>query len=245
MWLYGLKERIGEMPVISFQKLHNITLEIAETSITRYSGQNGPWLHQFDNFYRNIRLDAAPDKRMSELLTIVRGSGWNMNRQRQCASIIEDIRSGRITNDKLNNFWNLVDALPNINLRALPCTGNDILRRLEDSFGHIREILRDWHQSAGSVCFLTKVILMFNWGQTPAFDSRIRAILDVGTDISNEELVQSLVEIGTWIRYFEARNGIHLDELATDVMLRICEHDLQPLPLGRSLDMLLFSLPLN
>ena len=230
------------MPIISYQLLNQISLEMAKESIRRYGTQNGTWVDQFNSFYRNTRLNSDPDIRMTELMNIVRYNRWNMNRQGQCARIIDHINKGTITFDHLKNFWNLVDELPNIDLRDLPSIDNHILNQLVVSFRNIREILTSWHPSAGSVCFLTKVILMFNWGQSPAFDTRIREILKVGSNISDEELVQSLVDIGTWIQYFETKNGIYLNELLTDVLLRTYYCDLHQLPLGRIFDMMLFSL---
>ena len=149
------------MPVISFRILNNINLETAAESIARYSSLNGPWLNQFDRFYNNTRLNASPVQRMNELLNIVRYDGWNMNRQGQCASIMRDIRTEDITSDQLNYFWELVDSLPNIDLCTLACVDNTTSELLTNSFTEIREILRSWHTSAGSVCFLTKVVLMF------------------------------------------------------------------------------------
>jgi hypothetical protein len=60
--------------------------------------------------------------------------------------------------------------------------------------------------------------------------------------MSTDELMQSLVEIGSWIGKFEADNGVQLDEFSTSIMNRECGRSLHPLPLGRSFDMLLFSL---
>ena len=50
------------------------------------------------------------------------------------------------------------------------------------------------------------------------------------------------MDIGTWIQYFETKNGIYLNELLTDVLLRTYYCDLHQLPLGRIFDMMLFSL---
>lgn len=230
------------MPVISFRILNNINLETAAESISRYSALNGPWLNQFDNFYNNTRLHAPAVQRMNELLNIVRYDGWNMNRQGQCASIMGDIQTEEITIDQLNHFWGLVDTLPNRDLCSLACADNATLEQLTNSITEIRGILRNWHPSAGSVCFLTKVILMFNWGHTPAYDTRIRRILEVGNNISDVEFVQSLKEIGIWIRYFETRFGIDYNNFATNVMLQECGLELNLLPSGRSFDMMLFSL---
>ncbi len=230
------------MPVISFRILNNINLETAAESIAHYSALNGPWLNQFDNFYNNTRLHAPAALRMNELLNIVRYDGWNMNRQGQCASIMGDIQAEEITIDQLNHFWVLVDTLPNIDLCSLACADNATLELLTNSITEIREILRNWHPSAGSICFLTKVILMFNWGHTPAYDTRIRRILEVDNHISDEEFVQSLKEIGIWIRYFGTRFGIDFNDFATNVMQQEGGLELNLLPSGRSFDMMLFSL---
>ena len=229
--------------IISLKILNRITMEMAEKSIRDYCAQNGLWLMHFDSFFRNIRLNAAPDERMIKLLSILRNNGWNMNRQGQCGRIIGKIRSGEIKRDILDSFWNLIDELPNINLRELPRIENAILNQFVYSFKKIRRTLSSWHPSAGSVCFLTKVILMFNWGQTPAFDTRIRNILGVNSNISDEDLVEALVEIGKWVQHFETQNNMNLDEFATDLMLQATGRKLQGLPLGRSFDIMLFSLP--
>ncbi len=57
----------------------------------------------------------------------------------------------------------------------------------------------------------------------------------------HRELAQSLVEIGSWIRYFESRFGRNFDHFATDVMRKASGLELKPLPSGRSFDMMLFS----
>jgi hypothetical protein len=112
------------MSVISFEILNELNLETAGKSIERYSALNGPWLNQFDNFYNNTRLYAPPVQRMNDLLTIVRYNGWNMNRQGQFASILRDIRTGKITDDRLSYFWGLVDELPDISLCEQPFQGS-------------------------------------------------------------------------------------------------------------------------
>ena len=83
---------------------------------------------------------------------------------------------------------------------------------------------------------------MFNWGQSPAFDSRIRSVLTLPSDMSSSLLVAAFVEIGAWIKDFESQHGIRLDQLATSEMRQAGIESLSPLPLGRSFDMLLFSL---
>jgi hypothetical protein len=60
--------------------------------------------------------------------------------------------------------------------------------------------------------------------------------------MSNAALVAALVEIGVWIKDFESQHGICLDQLATSEMRQAGIKSLSPLPLGRSFDMLLFSL---
>ena len=231
-----------EMPIINFEQLKQIDLETAKESIRNYTTQNSPWITQFDNYYKNSRLNADPEQRMTNLLNIVRYNGWNMNRQRQCTTIIEKIRNHIITVKNLKDFWYFVDNLPSLKLRDLPNTDQAILNQLVESFENIRNILSGWHQSAGSVCFLTKVILMFNWGQTPAFDTRIRGVLGVNNNISDKELVQSLTEIGRWICDFENHYNIKMDKIATEVIRSVYKHNFYPLPLGRSVDIILFSL---
>jgi hypothetical protein len=229
------------MPVISFEILDELNLETVTKSIARYSTLNGPWLNQFDNFYNNTRLHATPVRRMNDLLNIVRYNGWNMNRQGQCTSILKDIRNGKISDDQLRQLWDLVDRLPKESLSALPCADNSVIDLLITSFKEIREILSDWHSSARSVCFLTKVILMFNWGHTPAYDTRIRKVLGLNSSISDRELTDSLIEIGIWLRYFESRFGIIFENFSTDVMRKASGLELKPLPSGRGFDMMLFS----
>jgi len=84
---------------------------------------------------------------------------------------------------------------------------------------------------------------MFNWGQSPAFDTRIRNVLNVKNNISNKNLVEALIEIGIWIQNFESKHEIQLNKLATDEMnSQKSLESLNPLPLGRSFDMMLFLL---
>jgi len=230
------------MAVCDFEALQKITLKEVEASIIRYTSQNGPWLGQFDTFYGMTRSTATPEARITELLDIVRGSGWNMNRQGQCAHIIQSVKAETISKVKLQDFWKMVDNLPDLNLRDLPGAAPVVLKQIEALVDNIRRTICGWHSCAGTVCFVTKVILMFNWGQSPAFDSRVRAVLKLGHYMSTDKLVQALAEIGSWIRNFEFDNEVLLDEFSTNVMNRTCGRSLRPLPLGRSFDMLLFSL---
>ena len=229
------------MPVIRLEKLNQLNLDIAAKSIANYSTQNGPWLTQFDKFYNNTRVHASPVQRMNDLLNIVRYDGWNMNRQGQCAGILKKIRTGIISDAQLKHFWGLVDNLPNVSLCKLPLTDNSAIDLLIKSFTKLRETLSGWHSSAGSICFLTKVVLMFNWGNTPAYDTRIRKILGVKSSISDRELIESLVEIGTWLRNFERRFEINFEQFSTDVMREASRPELNLLPSGRGFDMMLFS----
>ncbi len=230
------------MAVCDFRALQKLTLKQVEASITRYSSLYAPWLSQFDTFFGLTRSTASPEARITELLDIVRGSGWNMNRQGQCTHITQSVKGGVISNTQLKNFWRVVDDLQGLSLRDLPGAPPVVLKRIESSLHNIRNTISGWHSSAGTVCFFTKVILMFNWGQSPAFDSRVRSVLKLGHHMSTEELMKSLVEIGSWIGKYESGNGVLLDEFSTNVMNRACGRSLHPLPLGRSVDMLLFSL---
>ena len=230
------------MSVISFEILNKVNLKTAGKSIESYSTQNRPWLNQFDNFFNNTRLQASPVQRMTDLLNIVRYNGWNMNRQGQCASILKDIHTGIITDDQLCNFWDLVDKIPNLSLCELPGVDNSVIDLLIGSFTKLRKILSGWHSSAGSVCFFTKVVLMFNWGHTPAYDTRIRSILGVNNSISDKDLIDSLVDIGIWLRRFERQFDIDFVRFSTDVMRKASGLELKQLPSGRGFDMMLFSL---
>jgi len=230
------------MAFCNFKALEGLTLKEVEASITRYSRLSGPWLSQFDTFFCLTRSTATPQERITDLLDIVRGSGWNMNRQGQCSYITQSVKTGVISKAQVQDFWRVVDDLPDLQLRDFPGAAPEILRRIEASLDRIRRTICAWHSCAGTVCFVTKVILMFNWGQSPAFDTRVRSVLKLGNYMSTDELMQSLVEIGSWIGKFEADNGVQLDEFSTSIMNRECGRSLHPLPLGRSFDMLLFSL---
>ena len=92
------------MNVCDFVLLNSLTLEDAKASIKRYSSKYRTWLFQYDKFFGTTRSKARSDKRMIELLTIVRGSGWNMNRQGQCAHIIRAIEAERISREELDCF---------------------------------------------------------------------------------------------------------------------------------------------
>lgn len=228
------------MGICDFSSLKDISLREIEDSITRYCRLSGPWLSQFDSFYWGTRL-AGGRERLTQLLEIVRGSGWNMNRQGQCSRITQSIKTGSISRRDLEYFWSIVDDLPGIRLSDLPNLSEGKKERIAASIDRIRKTLSSWHQSAGTACFLTKVILMFNWGQTPAFDTRVRSVLKLGSNISTSDLMEVLVEIGVWIEEFEAGTGLLLDDFSTKIVNKHRE-DLHPLPLGRSFDMLLFSL---
>jgi len=230
------------MSLCNFSELDNVTLEAARESIRRYAQKNGLWVRQFNMFFQSIRKIASPEKRTVVLLSIVRDNGWNMNRRGQCAHILEEVSSERISRGSLEAFWGIVDDLPNVTLRDLPSVSRPLLEQLEASLGSIRKTLRSWHPSSDTLCFLTKVVLMFNWGQSPAFDTRVRSALKLPNDLSTEELVEALIEMGVWICDFESRNGVMLDQLATSEIRETNEASLGQLPLGRGLDMLLFSM---
>jgi hypothetical protein len=230
------------MDICDFKSLDKLTLKEVDAAITRYSRLSGPWLSQFDTFFGVTRHTAAPKERITGLLDIVRYNKWNMNRQGQCEAITQGVKTGAISKAQLQDFWRLVDDLPDLHLRDFPRAAPEVRRRIEATLESIRRTIRDWHSSAGTVCFVTKVILMFNWGQSPAFDTRVRSVLNLGCYLSTGELMQALVDMGSWIGKFESDNGVLLDEFATNVMNREYGRSLHPLPLGRSLDMLLFSL---
>jgi len=226
------------MNVCNFDSLNSMTLECAKKSIRKVIA-DATGVFQYDSYFRTTREIARADDRLIKLLNIV--SGWSMNRNRQCTTIIEKIADKKISIAELESFWKTVDTLPNIELRDLPNSGREQLRQIEMAFDEIRKTLRGWHSSSDSLCFLTKVILMFNWGQSPAFDKRIRSVLKMKNNITNKDLVTALVEIGYWIQRFESKHGVKLDTLATNEM----NGSNRPLPLGRSFDMMLFYLEEN
>ncbi len=229
------------MSVCNFESINNLTLESAKKSLRTYclNGEDG--LKQFDDYFRTYRETAKADVRLLALLELVRYGGWNMNRNGQCAHIINEIKTGTITIKELERFWEIVDSLQNITLRDLPNLSREDIKQLELSFNEIRKKLRSWHSSADSLCFLTKVILMFNWGQAPAFDTRIREVLKVRNNLTSKDLIIALTEIGAWIRNFESKHGVSLDKLATEEMhMHANMKLLSPLPLGRSFDMLVY-----
>jgi len=231
------------MGVCDFELLNSFTLESAKKALRQYTGGRGSWSSQYDIYFNSTQVLANPGDRLVKLLDIVRLDGWGMNRKGQCTHIISAIGSGKISNKELEYFWRTVYSLPDVTLRDLPDVNCTILTRIEGSFDEIRKVLGGWQSSAGTLCFLTKVILMFNWGQSPAFDTRIRSVLKVNNLVGNKDLVRALVEIGVWIRNFESRNGILLDNLATKEMMKQKNtNSLSPLPLGRSFDMMLFPL---
>lgn len=232
------------MNVCDFSLINGLTVEDARASIERYgdSDKGWTWVSQYDGFFGTTAQEASSDVRMVELLNIVRGSGWNMNRQGQCTQILTAIENQTISREELGRFWSTVDSLHGFVLRDLPNVSMQVLSQIETSIGKIRHTLRSWHPSSDTLCFLTKVVLMFNWGQCPAFDSRIRSVLRLPPDLSSSSLVTALVEIGTWIKNFESRHGTRLDHLATCEIRRVGRESLRTLPLGRAFDMLLFSL---
>lgn len=229
------------MSVCSFESINNLTLESAKKSLRTYCQNGVSGLIQYDKYYRTSRETAKADIRILALLELVRYGGWNMNRNGQCAHIIHEIKTGSISIDELERFWEVVDSLPNITLRDLPNTSREDIKQIELSFDVIRKKLRGWHSSADSLCFLTKVILMFNWGQAPAFDTRIREVLKVRNNLTSKDLIIALTEIGAWIRSFESKYDVRLDKLATEEMyMHANTNALNPLPLGRSFDMLVY-----
>lgn len=231
------------MSVCDFRRLNTLTLDSARNSIRQYCLLPGPWLYQYDRYFESTRKTARPDIRLLELLETVRGSKWNMNRRGQCVNISDKIENGNISNGEIEQFWNTVDQLQDIQLRELPSASHAKIRQIELIFDGIRANLRKWHSSSDSLCFLTKVILMFNWGQSPAFDTRIRDVLNVQNNISSKYLMTALQEIGVWIQEFESKFDIQLDKLATNEMNSLNHFkELKPLPLGRSFDMMLFLL---
>lgn len=260
----------------NFSVVYEMTPEAVRLSVGGYIGfiENNPWIFQFNDFFNGAR-NMQPADRMIQLLTVVSGSGWSMNRKGQCEYIINQIKTKLITNRELEEFWAVVDNLPKGDdvLRKLgrtvdyspeerehlipfgnqvsgPPNEQDILQytpirnNIRDSFNTIHTMLMGWHRSAGTLCFITKVILMFNWGQSPAFDTRIRRILNLKNDTDAEKFVLTLSKIGKCINDFERIEGRpKLDDLATTAMQEITNnYALKKLPLGRSFDMMLFAL---
>lgn len=89
------------MGICNFRALNKLTLREVEDSIVKYCINHSVWIRQFDEYFGVTRITAAPQKRILRLLSIVRGSGWNMNRQGQCEKISRDIESGLILDGHL------------------------------------------------------------------------------------------------------------------------------------------------
>jgi len=141
-----------------------------------YLTGNRSWVRQYTNYWSTLRI-ADPAQRMNELLGIVRYNGWNMNRQGQCATIENGISGGVIGRDQLAAFWRSVDGLSRYQLREMAGYSPNELAQVNGTLRGLLQTLCEWHRSAGTITFLSKVILMFNWGQTPALDSRVRGVL--------------------------------------------------------------------
>lgn len=92
------------MSVCSFESINNLTLESAKKSLRTYCQNGVPGLTQYDNYYRTYRETAKADIRLLALLELVRCGGWNMNRNGQCAHIINEIKTGSITIKELERF---------------------------------------------------------------------------------------------------------------------------------------------
>lgn len=231
------------MTICNLGSLENLTVESARTLLRQYIEAGRGAVRDYDGYFYWITPRLNPHDRFLKLLEIVRYGGWNMNRRSQCESIACQIRAGTTSLAEVKGFWGLVDTLPRIQLRDLPTASRNSIGNLERGLDAIRQTLRTWDPACGTLCFLTKVILMFNWGQSPVFDSVIQAKLQVASDISSKDLVVALQEIGAWIRSFESKTGVRLGDIAREEILQAkCGICRKPVPLGRSFDMLVYRL---
>jgi hypothetical protein len=202
---------------------------------------NSSWAREYADYWNIWRL-ADPVQRMDKLLEIVRYNRWNMNRQGQCEKIQNGISRGEIGPYQLAAFWSCVDGLSRYRLREMPAYSPDQLAQMKGVLDGLLDTLCEWHPSAGTITFLSKVILMFNWGETPALDQRVRSVLGLRGQPLMSTYVEILKDLGSWVTQHERREGVRLDQQVTDYMVARLDGLLGEIPIGRALDMVLFPL---
>jgi hypothetical protein len=222
-----------------FLKRHSVA-----DALQGYLTGNRSWVREYTDYWNIWRL-ADPVQRMNKLLRIVRYNGWNMNRRRQCETIENGISGGEIGRDQLAAFWISVDGLSRYRLREMPAYSPDQLAQMKGTLDRLLETLCEWHRSAGTITFLSKVILMFNWGQTPALDSRVRDVLGLRAQPPVSKYVDILKDLGGWVTQYERSEGVRLDQQVTDYMVAQLDEPLGEIPIGRALDMVFFPLADN
>lgn len=228
------KTKILECPNI-------IKREDVQKRVSNYIRYHRKWVIDFENFWK-CRFRLTPIKRLENLLKIVTINGWNMNRHNQCTFIKRKIQTNTITNDEIKEFWKILDDLNGINIRDLSESSkyyennkNKLVANIKD----IIKILKNWNQRVDTITFVTKPILMFNWGQSPAFDKKVREQLKMRRYRYNaEEIFECLSNLGTWINNSEKENQFNLDETVSEVLSK---NKFSTVPTGRALDMILFT----
>ncbi len=206
-----------------------------ELGIRIYAQGHQNWCRHYDNYYHDIRSSSDPVNRTLEILNVVRANGWSMNRQGQCQSITEKIHSEVITYSELEHFWNLVDSLSAYTLRNLPPDLMEVIIKL-------RSQLYEWHNSAATVCFTTKAILMFNTSFSPAFDTKIRKALSISApDIDSVDLSFAFHKISNWLVEFENTHDVRIEDLASSALKSVYP-SMRDIPSGRAFDMMTFGL---
>jgi len=164
-----------------------------------------------------------------------------MNRQGQCTAIINKINNGYICKTDIAKFWDLVDSLDHYSLKEIKNIKIDKKDKLINTLNKIRKTLKTWNRSAGTITFLTKPILMFNWGQSPALDMRVRKTLNLGNNITSYKFVDILETISNSILQYEEENNSKLDRIISNYINKNLSNIVNPIPIGRAFDMIAFN----
>jgi hypothetical protein len=201
-------------------------------------GHGPQWVDQFDKYWNDTRVDLPNREKLINLLELVSGSGWNMNRNRRCDDVIKKIRDGRISEPDITKLFDLLDSLLGFELRKLHQMSTGEATVLCRNIQNIREHIASWNQSMRTICFLTKPILMFNWGETPALDSRVRSCIGVSNDLATDKYVAILQKVSRGLLDIERQVGL-LENIVKDELGRYGLR-VRDLPIGRAVDMVCF-----
>lgn len=162
-----------------------------------------------------------------------------MNRHGQCGDVIKKTRDGRISEPDITKLFDLLDSLLGFELRKLHQMSTGEATVLCRNIQNIREHIASWNQSMRTICFLTKPILMFNWGETPALDRRVRSSIGVSNnDLTTDKYVAILQKFSRRLLDIERQVGL-LENIVKDELGRYGLR-VRDLPIGRAVDMVCF-----
>lgn len=203
--------------------------------------QTTQWIRDYDRVYHDFGPSSGRSaaERLAEFADVARQHGWGMNRKGQCVTIRASLRTtaGTVPAERI------LAAADDIRTELRPMEKPCDVALLTARIAVIQQELGRLHQSADTNCFVTKVVLMFGTGQSPAFDGRVARKLDIRTvRMTAAELSGWLIRLGEQARESSDACGSPLAQLVTNaVRAKLPTLSIREVPPGRAVDMLLFA----